>query len=162
MEKVYSHPKTVNQKSSIPVNNKMKRVVVSNCSTMTTKCITNSYMHIVGRQFHSWPTLGNCQCVGNIKKFISGNGGINISACVTKYTGISGIGPGACHPSLGAYASAYWQQTNDTNNNGHVRSTGNIYPTSNCSGDMCQYFDALFNLNPHNQSTFNLQFSAEC
>ena len=94
---VNTYPKTVNLESSIPVNSQMKRVVKSNCSNGSTpKCIKKSYnIPIAGAQYNNnWCKLNGMTihqtCKGPVIHY--GDANSSYSACVLKYSGISGTG----------------------------------------------------------------------
>jgi len=180
---VDTYPKTVNLDSSIPVNSQMKRIVKNNCPNgITTKCLKKSYnIPIAGNQRNNnWGTIQGYPCKGPIGQWynvITDNAGTTLSACVTKYTGItqnSHLLAGYCQYS-GATANGKFiiKKTNGTViHQGTVRNVspvllGNIegytcglkcglYPS-------CEFFNADFVRNTNvPQNNINLLFSAVC
>ena len=157
MKKVYSHPKTVNSNLSIAVNNKMKRVVVSNCKSMSAKCISSTYKgHLLGAQYNSWPMLNGHQCVGPVG-MVRCSPHMYCNACVTWYNGISRGSnlPGFCDYA-GAQIRAYFTHTIDGSN--VIYNSRPVTNAKSCPNNDCQYFSCLFGIYPGTA----LQFTAQC
>lgn len=174
----FSHPKTVNLNSAIPVNEKMTRIVKHNCPQLAPDCIVSSYRNNkkkspIGAQLNSWGTVAGRQCVGPIYTQTQTESGrpIFINGCITHYNGISrgGNAPGICNYA-GATARGYF--SNSTKNPpimGEIVMSGpiiNSKPGPIVDGEyQCQYFKGQFTGTGNNSSwwqNIGMSFTAVC
>ena len=186
MKKVYSHPKTVNSNLFIAVNNQMKRVIVANCKSMSSKCILSTYKGnsstyngnsstnsgiTMDAQLNSWPILNGRQCLGPLGQ-LRGQNGTGCIGCVTWYTGISrGSNLAGFCDYAGAQARAYCLETGSgaiATIDGSPGKELTFYNNSDilnpksCPNYSCQYFSCHFGVAGNGYTGGMLQFTAQC
>jgi len=177
----FSHPKTVNLNSAIPVNEKMTRIVKHNCPQLAPDCIVSSYRNnkknspfgAYGAQLNSWGTVAGRNCVGPIYTQTPTVDGekIVINGCITHYNGISrgGNAPGICDYA-GATARGYFSDLAKTPSRmGEIVQDGpitNSKPGPIVNGEIqCQYFRSQFTATGNNSTWWmpmGMSFTSVC